>query len=330
VDTSERIINLNHAAARLFGVDAREAVGRSVQEVVRNSDLHRLVSETLSSDKPVEGTLELTGGVRERQLQVHGTTLQDEKGRSIGAVIVLNDITRLRRLENVRREFVANVSHELRTPITSIKGFLETLVEGAVDKPEDARRFLDIMVRHADQLNNIIEDLLALARIEQGTEEGGIELSRQQVGRVLKSAVQTVEQRAAAKGVTIRFEGDLDITADLNPRLLEQAIVNLLVNAITYSPDGGSIEIGSKPSNGGVDIFVRDNGPGIDERHHERIFERFYRVDRARSRSQGGTGLGLAIVKHIALAHAGSVRVDSKPGAGSTFTLSLPHRYTEH
>lgn len=323
VDASERILNLNAAACRLFKVVPQEAIGRSVHEVVRNSELHRLVSSTLESESPVEGTIELTGN-GEHQLQVHGSTLRDSTGRPVGGVIVLNDITRLRRLENIRKEFVANVSHELRTPITSIKGFIETLQGGAIDSPGDARRFLDIISRQANQLNNIIEDLLALSRIEQGQDEEGIELSRQQVGRVLRAAVQSCEDQAKKKNITLAVEGDPELSALINANLLEQAIVNLLTNAITYSPPDSTVRVGACRADNVVQLYVADDGPGIEPQHQERIFERFYRVDRARSRQQGGTGLGLAIVKHITLAHRGHVSVASAVGKGSTFTIALP------
>ncbi len=323
VDAAERILNLNAAAGRLFKVAPQAAIGRSVHEVVRNSELHRLVSKTLESETPVEGAIELTGN-GERQLQVHGTTLRDSTGRPVGGVIVLNDITRLRRLENVRKEFVANVSHELRTPITSIKGFIETLQDGAIDRPEDARRFLEIISRQANQLNNIIEDLLALSRIEQGQDDGGIELSRQQVGRVLRAAVQNCEAQAGKKEISLVLEGEFDLVAPVNPNLLEQAVVNLLTNAITYSPPGSAIRVGACLADDSVRLYVSDEGPGIEPQHLDRIFERFYRIDKARSRQQGGTGLGLAIVKHIALAHRGQVSVESTVGKGSTFTIALP------
>lgn len=323
VDSSQNILGLNAAAGRLFKVKPENTIGRSVHEVVRNSDLHRLVSQTLQSETTVEGTIELTGN-GERLLQVHGSTLRDARGRRTGGVIVLNDITRLRKLENVRREFVANVSHELRTPITSIKGFLETLHDGAIDNPADARRFLDIIIKHANQLNNIIEDLLALSRLEQGYDGDGIDLTRQPVGRVLRASIQSCENRAAEKNIKLILEGDPELAARVNPNLLEQAVVNLLTNAVTYSPNGSTVRIGARPCDDGLDLYVADQGPGIPPQHQERIFERFYRIDKARSRDQGGTGLGLAIVKHITLAHGGSVKVDSTVGQGSTFTIHLP------
>ncbi len=322
VDLNENVLNLNRAASNLFGVKPEDARGRAIQEVVRNTELNRLVSEALSSETPVEGTIELTGNV-DRQLQVHGTTLRDEAGRPSGAVIVLNDITRLRKLENVRREFVANVSHELRTPITSIKGFLETLLDGALESKDDTLRFVNIMLRHANQLNAIIEDLLALSRIEQGEGEG-LELTSQSVVRSLRNAAQTCSVQAAEKSIRVVVENGEEIIARINPNLFEQAVVNLLNNAITYSPTGSVVRIGARAGENGIDVYVSDDGPGIEERHLDRLFERFYRVDKARSREGGGTGLGLAIVKHIALAHGGTVGVESSVGEGSTFFIHLP------
>jgi len=322
-DSSERIINLNQTAARLFGIDSQSASGKAVHELVRNVDLHRLVSQVLNSSEPVEGHIELTTG-GEQQLQIHGTTLLDSRGAAIGGVIVLNDITKLRNLETIRREFVANVSHELRTPITSIKGFLETLRDGAIDHPEDARRFLGIMTGHVDRLNLIIEDLLSLSRIEQGVEDGGIQLTELSMGQVIMAAIQSCESLASAAGIRLVTDVEIDFTARLNPTLFERAIINLITNAIAHSESGHLVTVGAAMRPNGAVVYVVDEGCGITEIEQSRIFERFYRVDKARSRESGGTGLGLAIVKHIVLAHRGTIEVESAPGQGSTFTICLP------
>ncbi|HQU43849.1 MAG TPA: ATP-binding protein, partial [Pirellulales bacterium] len=243
---------------------------------------------------------------------------------AIGAVIVLNDVSRLRQLENLRRDFAANVSHELRTPITSIKGFVETLLDGALADRDDAERFLHIIARQADRLNAIIEDLLSLARIEKEAESGDISFTVGRIDQVLQGAVQDCAVRAAERKIDVLLDCAGDVSARMKPDLLEQAVINLLDNAIKYSEPGGRVWLSGYCDAGQAVIAVKDKGCGIAEEHHSRLFERFYRVDKARSRKMGGTGLGLAIVKHIALAHRGDVTVESAPGQGSTFFVRLP------
>ncbi|HET6881209.1 MAG TPA: ATP-binding protein, partial [Pirellulales bacterium] len=257
-------------------------------------------------------------------VQANGTALRDPYGRPIGAVIVLNDVSRLRQLENLRRDFAANVSHELRTPITSIKGFVETLLDGAMANPPDAERFLNIIGRQADRLNTIIEDLLSLSRIEKETESGGIVLSVGSLAKVLQAAVNDCSARAAERDVQVVLDCPSDISARMKADLLEQAVINLLDNAIKYSEPGKQVWVRGYREEHLATIAVEDQGSGIAEEHHTRLFERFYRVDKARSRKLGGTGLGLAIVKHIALAHRGQVAVESQVGKGSTFFIRLP------
>jgi two-component system phosphate regulon sensor histidine kinase PhoR len=239
-------------------------------------------------------------------------------------VIVLNDISRLHQLENMRRDFVANVSHELRTPITSIKGFVETLRDGAVNNPEDAQKFLNIVIKQAERLNGIIEDLLSLSRIEEREEKSEIPLQNDKIKPVLKGSIQVCELQSSVDKVTVELNCDDDLQAKINADLLQQAVVNLLNNAIKYSPQGGVVKVEASIVDDAVHIRVIDNGPGIPTEHHHRLFERFYRVDKERSRKLGGTGLGLAIVKHIVSAHHGTVDVDSVPGEGSTFYIILP------
>ncbi|MHC4942041.1 MAG: HAMP domain-containing sensor histidine kinase [Planctomycetota bacterium] len=322
VDGEERLINMNRAAAEMIGVDVSQVEGRTIQETIRNTDLQQFVSRTLASRSPVEGELVL-GENQDRYVQIHGTVLMGADGTSIGALVVLNDMTRLIKLENIRRDFVANVSHELKTPITSIKGFVETLLMGTTEQ-EEAERFLQIVLKHANRLNSIINDLLSLSKIEQGTERNEIVLQKGAVREVMQSAIQLCQEKGKAKGITIELDCDNDLKARINARLLEQAVVNLLDNAVKYSdPDSGILVAGDREGDG-VAISVTDQGCGIAEEHHPRLFERFYRVDKARSRELGGTGLGLAIVKHIAQSHGGRVGVKSLIDKGSTFTIFLP------
>jgi two-component system phosphate regulon sensor histidine kinase PhoR len=323
VDTEHRVISMNRAAAALLGNPPGETSGRSLHEVVRSAELRRLVNHTLLSAAPVEADI-IMRGEPERVLQAHGTSLRDAHERGIGAVIVLNDVTRYRQLESMRRDFVANVSHELKTPITSIKGFIETLLEGALDNRDDAQRFLRIIAKQSDRLNGIIEDLLNLSKIEQSEESGDLALEITWLRGVLESALHDCQATAHERRVHIELDCGAEVRAKINPPLMEQALVNLLDNAIKYSDEGGEVRLQAQADNGEVVISVSDHGCGIPAEHLARIFERFYRVDKARSRKLGGTGLGLSIVKHIVQAHHGSVLVESKAGEGSTFSIRIP------
>jgi two-component system phosphate regulon sensor histidine kinase PhoR len=322
VDREERLIALNLAGAQLLQVQPEEVQQRRFSEVVGNRDLQGFVSRTLALGQPLEGEIRLQNG-EVRFLQVHGAPLRDPEGSAVGAVIVFNDVTRLRKLETARREFVANAAHELKTPVTTIKGFAETLLDGAIHEPENALKFLHILARQADRLQAIIEDLLSLSRIEEETEQGRIELAGGSVKEVLQSALQACEARASEKDIKLSLAGPDELRATINAPLLEQAVANLIDNAIKYSPPGSAVQVEAVREGPEVIIRVKDQGVGIAPEHLPRLFERFYRVDPSRSRKIGGTGLGLAIVKHIAQAHGGRVTVASTPGQGSVFTLHL-------
>jgi len=324
IDARQRVVGINRAAAELLAVDPARAIRRPLQEVVRNPDLRRFALRAIDCREPVEDDL-LLRGARDRTIRLRGTALRDLSGEG-GAVIVLNDVTDVQRLENIRRDFVANVSHELKTPIASIKGFVETLLDGASDDPVDSRRFLDIIARQADRLASIIEDLLALSRIEQSEGTGNLPRESVRIADLLSAVTVDCLPRAEDRSIRLDVTCDESITAEVNAPLFEQALINLVDNAIKYSDPGRTIWIGvaNEPATtGSVVITVQDEGCGIEAEHLPRLFERFYRIDKARSRKLGGTGLGLSIVKHIVQAHGGTVAVESEPGVGSTFTIRM-------
>jgi two-component system, OmpR family, phosphate regulon sensor histidine kinase PhoR len=327
IDSSGQIVSINKAAADFLDVDSIKTRGRSVEEVVRNPQFQQFVQNTLANKQSTETDIFVpnNGG---RFLQLHGTSLTDDKGSQSGAVIVLYDITQTRRLEDVRRDFVANVSHELKTPVTSIKGFVETLLDGAVNDPQQAQRFLQIIAKHTDRLNAIIEDLLSLSRLEEDSDKRRLSFEKTYLKPTLVSAIELSKVKAEKKHIAVELTCNEEITAKINSVLIEQAVLNLVDNAVKYSQNDSIIAINVQNLNNEVLIAVSDHGCGIEKQHLPRIFERFYVVDKSRSRQLGGTGLGLSIVKHIAQVHGGYVTVESTPGQGSSFTIHLPFNET--
>ncbi len=331
VDAQERVMTMNRAASRLLGVEPASAIDRSIQAVVRSPALHRLVSEALGAAGPVEGEVSVRRSESpaeardaERILLVTATVLHGAAEGRIGALLVLNDVTQLRRLETVRRDFVANVSHEMRTPITAVKGAVETLLDESEHNPEDVQRLLEIIRRHADRMFAILEDLLTLAKLDQQEGRAALDVEPGAVLSLINSAVEACQMLADSRQTKIRTECEPELRVSMNRQLLEQALVNLIENAIKYSPPGSDVHVLGARVDGDVTISVVDRGEGIEPQHLTRIFERFYRVDKGRSRQVGSTGLGLSIVRHICQAHGGRVEVQSAPGRGSTFQMILP------
>ena len=331
VDAEECVIRLNRAAGLLFRIDPQIGKDKPVQGMLRNPELMEMIRGTLRNNNCAAAEVELFDGQQRTILEVRVVPLQDNEQQPIGALMVMDDVTRINRLENVRREFVANVSHELKTPITVIKGYVETLLDGGVAAHEDGNKFLQIVLRQAGRLDAIIDDLLSLSRIENtaNSHKTSLDLALKELYPTLHAALQTCKLKADEQQIRLDLQCPPDLKAIHNPALLEEAVINLLNNAVTYSPSGSSVFVRaeSRQESGKkqwVEIAVEDKGCGIRKEHLDRIFERFYRCDKARSRENGGTGLGLAIVKHIAQSQGGTVEVESHFGRGSTFTLKLP------
>jgi two-component system phosphate regulon sensor histidine kinase PhoR len=332
MDAQERMVFCNQAFRRIFALGTAPCEGRPMVELVREPELLTIVRRALAGTSPDAGELE-RGTVHRQSFRVTASPLQ--AGDTAGAALVLHDITDLRRLERVRRDFVANVSHEFKTPLTAIQGFAETLLGGALEDKSNNRRFLEIIRTHAARLARLTDDLLELARIEAGR----IELDRREVSlaEIIEACADTTRPRLehGKLELELRVPADLpEVSAD--PRRLREILQNLLDNAAQYTPSGGRIWIearvkaageagpGAAASAASVTITVGDTGIGIPHADQQRIFERFYRVDAARSREAGGTGLGLAITKHLVELHGGRIWVESEVGKGSRFHFSVP------
>ncbi|MCF7800520.1 MAG: PAS domain-containing protein [Candidatus Marinimicrobia bacterium] len=322
INPEYEILSVNETARRMFGLSQTDVVGKPLESAIRNAQIQDFFHDIIHSQKPLEQEMVILD--QNRYLHMHGTPLLSDESQRIGALVVLNDISQLKKLETMRQDFVANVSHELKTPITSITGFIETLKEGALQDETNARRFLTIISEQAERLNTIIDDLLTLSSIEREQDRHRLNIQAERVRPVLESVMADYRHLAESKGVPLRLKCPPGLTAVINADLIRQAVTNLLDNALKYAGTEKGIEISAEQSEDTFILSVTDFGSGIPEAHHDRLFERFYRVDKGRSRKLGGTGLGLAIVKHIALAHHGQVFVESQPEAGSRFTIQIP------
>jgi two-component system phosphate regulon sensor histidine kinase PhoR len=321
-DATGRILLANRAFERMF--DAPPPLeGRRPLEAARVPGLQESIEAALEAPGPLTREIELVRAHQEKVLRASLAPLRGAMAERLGAVAVFHDVTELKRLEQARREFVANVSHELRTPLTAIKGYAETLLHGGLADPASAIEFVRVIDRHAERLRLLIEELLDLAAVEQG--RARLDLEPTSPAEVSAQAVGVVRPAADFKHQSF----SIDVPEDL-PRCradrdrLAQVLINLLGNAVKFTPDGGRIGIRARASNGHMEIAVFDNGPGIPADELGRIFERFYRVERSRDRREGGTGLGLAIAKHLVQAMDGSIEAESAPGSGATFRVTLP------
>ena len=320
VDESEKIVFCNEAFCSSVGLERLPCAGRLLIEVSRQSGLLRIVQQVLAKRQTLTAEIEIPTRTP-RTFAVTATPV--DTGGAAGAVLVLHDVSEIRRLERVRRDFVANVSHEFKTPLTAIRGFAETLLGGAMRDKQNSLRFLQIIRDHAVRMGRLTEDLLKLSLIEAGK----LELNMQpvSVAELIDPSVEIIRPRAEQKGLTLVTECPSALPPVLGDgNRLREVIQNLLDNAVQYTPSGGCIRVHASSADGAVEVAVSDTGIGIPQSGRERIFERFYRVDSARSREVGGTGLGLAIAKHLVEAHAGRIEVVSEIGHGSTFSIRLP------
>ena len=321
IDINEKVILFNSALEEIFNLSKDKVIGKFFWEVVRNNELNELLKDTVKEGKLQTKELSLFFP-EERIFQVHVLPIKGEEDIA-GAVAVLHDITDIKRLERMRIEFVANVSHELRTPLTAIKGFIETLKDGAIDDPQNNRRFINIIETHAERLNSLINDLLELSKIE--SREIRMDFQPVNLRELIEDIAANFKELIRQKGHTIEIDFSSnfpEVKVDLEK--MEQVFNNLLDNAIKFTPENGRIIIRGIDRKEDIEIQVSDTGIGIPEEHLPRVFERFYRVDKARSRELGGTGLGLSIVKHIIQAHGGKAGVESEPGKGSKFFFTIP------
>ena len=328
IDSAERVLFINNAAERLLNITERDMVGKHLLQVVRNNSLDNYLKTILQDKNFFDAEITIDDPV-EKVLKFYTNPIkQTDKSDIEGIIITLQDITELRKLERMRTEFVANVSHELKTPLTSIKGFAETLKMGDIEDKQDTVRFLSIIEDEADRLYRLINDILSLSELEQRKVKAVKEEIK--VQKMIKEVLSMLKSQSDKKNIEITLdvqEGLNDLTGD--PDKLKQMLINLVDNAIKYTPANGKVlvaayNLGDIASQGEILIKVKDNGIGISKQHIPRLFERFYRVDKARSRTVGGTGLGLAIVKHIVILFNGKIEVESEVGKGTEFRIILP------
>ncbi len=321
LDESSKVQLVNRSLQKLFSLSA-DVRGQTIIEAFRLPELADLMKRLRQECSMQSYTLELPG-MEERWVEVNAAAVLDRDGIQRGAILVFHDLTRIKQLERTRQEFVANVSHELRTPLSLIKGFVETLLEGAKNDPEKATRFLQTIEKHTDRLTFLIEDLLTISRLESG--QIIMNLHPVDLREETQRVAEDLKSRADEKQVALDNQVPEGLRAHADADRLQQVLFNLIENAIKYGRPSGRVLIGgSAIADGKVELWVRDDGPGIPAEARERVFERFYRVDRARSRETGGTGLGLSIVKHIVQAHGGEVWLKSEIGEGTTFHFTLP------
>ena len=324
VDHNNRITGINEAAQKFVKARIKGPVlDEKYDTVLRDRSLIQFIEKSLKSTEPIESIWTFNNI---NFIQAHGTTLKSSRGKVMGALIVLSDVTKLKRLESMRKDFVANVSHELKTPVTVISGFVETLLDGGVKDSKQSRNFLEKIASHTERIQQIIDDLLMLSGLERSDDEEAVILTRQPIKPIISSALEMCQLKNKDQNLKFEFNCSEKIESKVNGDLFEVAVLNLLDNAAKYSEPGQTIKIDVDQKVTRLHIAVRDEGCGIPEEDQSRVFERFYRVHKGRSRKIGGTGLGLAILKHIITTHNGEVKLKSELGIGSEFKIILPNK----
>lgn len=321
VDERGIVTLVNRSYRDMFQYDEL-MIGQFYHGILPSPDVEMLIEDVYLTEEPHRRQLSIRTGFNQRTYMVSAAPIFSDTGMLRGTTLLFNDISELKRLEKMRKDFVANVSHELKTPLTSIRGFSETLLDGAKEVPELRDQFLDIIQKEATRMQMLVEDLLELSRLER--EDFHLEFTPVQLNQLVEEVSLVLSQKAERKSIQLetRHDGEVMLQADMNR--IKQVILNLVANAINYSPEGSRVEIAVERNDAIGRLIVKDNGIGIAEKEISRIFERFYRVDKARSRNSGGTGLGLAIVKHIVDLHHATIQVDSVEGEGTTFTIEFP------
>ena len=322
VDRGERVVHANAAAQAILGIDGRAALGRRIWEVTRVVEVSEALGEAMRQNRVRVSEVRIPTPQKDQVIQLTATPLRNAGDRIDGAVVVLHDVSELRQLESVRRDFVANISHELKTPLTAIRGLVETLIDDDTMDRDTHDRFIEKIRDQATRLSNLVSDLLTLSRLESGA--GGLRFEAMDLRETVAESCRTQVHAADTKQVGL-FAGvpDTPVTIEGDSEAMRELVDNLVSNAIKYTPSGGRVDVRLATENGSAVLEVADTGIGIPPEEQSRVFERFYRVDKARSRQLGGTGLGLSIVKHVALAHGGSVSLKSASGRGSTFRVQL-------
>lgn len=322
IDEKGYIHLVNRKFIFMFGKTTKDYIGHLYYDVLESEKIHETVQQTFLYEQSVKDSFIHRKETERKYLEIVGAPIFDDRNILKGAVLVLYDITEFKNLELIRKDFVANVSHELKTPITSIKGFAETLLDGAMDEKDTREKFIGIIYEESKRLQLLIEDLLILSKLERS--EFQLDISTINIDTIINNIIPIIKQRAEKKGIlfSVKVDHSLELAGDKEK--LKQVLINLLNNAINYTPENKEISLHIDEIHEKIRIQVRDTGIGIDQKYLPRIFERFYRVDKARSRNKGGTGLGLAIVKHIVEVHYGTIEVDSEMDKGTTFTIYLP------
>ncbi|BAD65245.1 two-component sensor histidine kinase [Shouchella clausii KSM-K16] len=318
------VVLLNQTTEQVFEVDSSDWLSKPYYHVFPSQPLIQFVQLVYMTEKKQRSLIEWTKHFSTRVYDVYGAPVMADSGRLRGVTLVMHDITEQKKLEQVRKDFVANVSHELKTPVTSIKGFAETLLDGAIDDPVLSKQFTEIIWKESDRLQMLIVDLLELSKIENA--QFKLDLEDMSLKDITEDVFELVRGKAEEKGMHLHIQEQGSSVIEGDWQRLKQVVLNLVSNAISYTPSGGHVTVALKEQKDAVVLKVQDTGIGIDPKETLRIFERFYRVDRARSRNSGGTGLGLAIVKHLAEAHHAKIEVQSEEGKGTEFSLTFPKK----